>query len=597
VLLSRKRALIISLAFWAGCAEVSRTNEHDLGMPLDLNAGVDAAEDFAAEQPDLTIACDMGAGFRICATASIGKCIAPDQCCSSNECPTPQNGGPLCNTLNKCDVACNSGYKACNGSCIPSAECCSDGDCTTPGDNCKLVQGAKCTAGVCSYPPVECPYSGQFCDPGTGNCVCPGNQHPCVTQVAGKPQGQCIPDGTCCTGNDCTATSGQVCPGPGGTCTCTAGFKACSASHSCILTTQCCDDSDCTVAGQHCSGAGGSCNCPSMQKACGANCIPISNCCIDAECSVNVSGSKCNGGTCGCSSGSYECDTAGSKSCITNGTCCPTVSCPHTNEQCSGVGGMCQCPSNYFLCNSTICIPNGHCCINNCSVSGQTCVGAPDGSCQCPGGQRACSTDNKCISAASGSCCQATISSDCPTGGSSSTHVASASCSSNLCGVTGCQSGWVDVNRSWSDGCECADSPWGKNCNARSSQGPFDIGQGTSLSGNLPQSGEENWFAITFTGDTCSTSYHPHITLQSSDNIYFDVRTSGACNPPALSCQLEGGSASVLRQWEVQSTFDGNTFGLSCTQAVGGSGTVFVRVFRYSGPVSCNSYTLNITNY
>ncbi len=598
------------LAIWSGCAEVSRSNAPDLGRPEDLSAIEDASEDdFAVEQPDLTIACDMGAGFKICGD----KCIGPDQCCASNECPTPQNGAPLCNMLNQCDVSCNSGYKACNGSCIPSAECCSDGDCTTPGDNCKLVQGATCAAGVCNYPPVQCPYTGQFCDPGTGNCVCPGGQHPCVTVVAGKPQGQCIPDNSCCTNNDCTATSGQVCPSVGGACTCTAGFRTCNASHSCILSTACCDNTDCTVAGQMCSGAGGSCNCPSMQKACGAACIPIANCCSDSECNVGVTGSKCSGGSCGCPTGTYECDSGATKICIMNGSCCPSVACAHSGEVCSGIGGTCACTSGNYLCG-TACIPNGHCCANSqCTITGQSCVGAPNGICQCPSGQVACGS--KCISNASGSCC---TSSDC----SLTFRVASATCTaSNLCAVNNCSSPGVDVNRVWSDGCECTDDAFGKSCGVATSLGVLRVpGQGTptstSASGVLPLAGEENWFQVTFS-DSNISSYHPKITISGDANVKFDVFGS-SCSTGVQGCA--DGSANLVTTWEVQGGGDQNAPGCPSTDnscsgdahpecagrcsacctsaysAVGSVGTVLIRVRRNTTAVTCNSYTLSVSN-
>src|SRR5205823_11685760 len=136
-----------------------------------------------------------------------GKCITDTQCCGDSECPTPAHGAPLCNTLSRCDVACDTNYKPCGGACIAATNCCSDADCTTPGDPCKLVQGATCGSGVCSYPSVQCPYTGQFCN-GSGACVCPTSQHPCVTVSGSGPMGQCIPDTTCCTNADCGAISG-----------------------------------------------------------------------------------------------------------------------------------------------------------------------------------------------------------------------------------------------------------------------------------------------------------------------------------------------------------------------------------------------------
>jgi hypothetical protein len=606
------------LALIAGCAEATRSASGDLsGATGDLSFVVeDGGEDLAVELPDLTLVCDAGAGFRACK----GKCISAEQCCDDSDCPTPSNGAPLCNNLNKCDVTCAANYKACNGACITATLCCSDADCTTPGDPCKLVQGATCTSGICSYPAVQCPYAGQFCN-GSGACVCPNNQHPCVTVGAGGPNGQCIPDNTCCTNADCGGISGQVCTGIGMTCQCTAGLKACTDSHSCIPSTSCCNNSDCT-GGATCSGPGGSCNCPAMQKSCLGVCIAITACCVDADCSA-VSGRICGaGGVCQCPTGKRECDPAvGSPTCITDNpsVCCVDSDCSVSGAKCSGIAGSCSCPANTYQCN-TSCIGNNNCCTSgDCfrirGVNGESCS-APGGTCSCPPSTKECGATGTCVSTAAGRCCTA---SDCPTGGSSTTHVATANCSSTNCSVAagGCQGGWVDVNHSWSDGCECPDDGFGKSCTSASGLGNIGVPGSTSRTGVLPLAGEENWFIVTFNG-TRNNSYHPHITISASggDDIRFDIFTGPTCGGGTLSCPSEGGGAAAnITNWEEVENQGADQSGLGCGSStvrcnttcncttgyiampvVGSNGTVFIRVHRVFGSPTCNSYTLSVVD-
>jgi hypothetical protein len=605
------------VAVIAGCAEATRTGSNDLSR-VEMSA-VEDGGDMAVELPDLQVVCDAGAGFRNCN----GKCIGPGQCCDDSECPTTSNGGPKCNTLNKCDVTCNLGFKACNAACIPSTDCCSDADCKDAA-SCQVNQGAKCQSGVCNYPATQCPYTGQFCDSTTNSCVCPANQHPCVTVGAGGPMGQCIPTGTCCTNSDCASIAGQVCAGLGQACKCTAGFKTCTASSSCILDTTCCTSADCAVMGQSCSGPGGSCTCPAMQKACGAACIPITACCIDADCG-GVTGAICQMGSCVCPSGKRQCNpTTGSPQCISNSpsVCCIDSDCSVSGAKCSGIGGSCSCPNNTYECaGNNTCIASSTCCSNSdClrlrNISGESCSG-PGGSCSCPAATKECpsgsGTPGTCVSTASGRCCTAA---DC-----SANHVSAANCSNTFCSVAanGCVSGFVDVNGSWSDGCECTDDGFGKFCNAATGLGNVGNFGSVSKTGVLPLAGEENWFQVTFVAPL-NNSYHPHITISTSavgDDIRFDL-FNGGCGAGTLSCPSEFGSAATNRtNWEVRSTNgDEGAIGCgagcgrdqcvchscNCTSAyngmpqVGSGGTVFIRVHRASGSPTCNTYTLSVTD-
>jgi hypothetical protein len=72
-----------------------------------------------------------------------------------------------------------------------------------------------------------------------------------------------------------------------------------------------------------------------------------------------------------------------------------------------------------------------------------------------------------------------------------------------------------------------------------------------------------------------------------------------------LGCGNEGGSSNGLSEWEtVYTAGDPNSFPPGGTVSnfipippVGSNGAVIVHVYRRSGqPVSCNDYTLSITN-
>jgi hypothetical protein len=613
-------AAALAFAALAGCASATGSNHDmngsgdDFGVEdlavedaLDLRVPFDFTLVDLVPPPDLRVSCNVDAGELDCNN----KCVPPGGCCTPADCPQPMNGSALC-TNNVCGVSCAANYKACGSKCIPTANCCVDGDCNMPGDPCKLAAGATCGSnGVCNYLPVQCSGIGQFCQGGT--CVCPTGQYLCQANQT------CIPNGTCCTSNDCSAVAGEVCPKPGQTCTCLAGFKSCvnGGFSQCILATACCSTGDCTVSGQTCSGPGGSCQCPANQKVCGSACIPSANCCVDADCSVNVSGEVCSGGVCQCTPGQRVCNTF--KTCINNGTCCIDSDCPLAFEKCSGIGGSCSCPSGTHACAGTMsCIANVNCCTaSECPVTNEVCVGGPPGTCQCPGGQKICGSTNTCIPNAT--CCNAGDCTPLPQ------HVVTAACSNTgsggSCSVAngGCQGGWFDINKTYSDGCECPDAPYGKSCGAATALGAVGYGgvNSKSVTSQLPAAGtEEAWFEVQFPDSNTNPpgNYHPHIALTAGGGEYlFDVYSncSNSLAYGPLGCNTGGdvGTPQRLLSWD---DVGGGAFGApgcgdnsrpcstcDCTSPysvvpnIGTGGQVFIRVFRANTlAVSCNPFTL-----
>src|SRR5581483_10880494 len=156
--------------------------------------------------------------------------------------------------------------------------------------------------------------------------------------------------------------------------------------------------------------------------------------------------------------------------------------------------------------------------------------------------------------------------------------------------VSTCNSGFVDVDGVYSDGCECADIGFGQTCNTATGIPTIAVGGSTSRNGNLPAPNEENWFVISFSYTT-ATTYHPHIKLTpaTGTTMLFDVITSCGAGVPA--CGLTGGGG--LGEWEV---FGGGAPTGQTYAPTPSVGTVYVHVYQTAGPRTCGQYLLQIWN-
>src|SRR5438094_8685795 len=102
--LTKLQVFLAAAAAACGCAK-------PFAEAVDL-AGTGPAEDFAVSTPhDLAgrdfssnVPCDLGAGFHVCNDT----CLAPKQCCTGNDCPSPPTGQALC-MQGMCVVSCNAG--------------------------------------------------------------------------------------------------------------------------------------------------------------------------------------------------------------------------------------------------------------------------------------------------------------------------------------------------------------------------------------------------------------------------------------------------------------------------------------------------------
>jgi hypothetical protein len=181
------------------------------------------------------------------------------------------------------------------------------------------------------------------------------------------------------------------------------------------------------------------------------------------------------------------------------------------------------------------------------------------------------------------------------------------------CSIVSCNGGYYDVDHSYSDGCECHDLGRSRACGTATALGTMPLGGSASPSGNLPVGGAENWFSVTFQGEG-NKSYHPKIVLSGNGSEFkMDVLSGCPGQGGAMACGEAGTTSASTLTWEVSNS-GGDANGVGCgdtsrtcnscncsspwapVPAVGNGGTVFIRVFRSGGAVTCDTFTLTISN-
>jgi hypothetical protein len=327
-------------------------------------------------------------------------------------------------------------------------------------------------------------------------------------------------------------------------------------------------------------------NDPSNCGGCGIVCPPM-NMCSNGVCSLT------------CGAGTVACIASGT--CIPNGTCCNSGDCPVPGEICDKPGGSCACPGGEKVCTVTnSCISTNDCCKpTDCTVAGSTCPMAGQ-ACQCSmAGYKACLAFNACLPDAD--CC---VPGDC-----TAPNVNTFTCTPNAmpptsstCGIGTCDSGCYDLNKQYSDGCECCDDKVGKSCAAATALGSLSLGAAAiTRTGVLPVATDGDWYQVTFNSED-NTAFHGLIQLTTGGGEYlFDV-IQGSCNGSPLSCG-EGGNCTGKTAWEESYSgpnpaADPNSktpTGASNFTQVPAVGAVWIHVYRANmAATSCNPYTLSV---
>jgi hypothetical protein len=255
----------------------------------------------------------------------------------------------------------------------------------------------------------------------------------------------------------------------------------------------------------------------------------------------------CNNGVCGLTCGPGQKACIAGDVCITTGTCCSSADCAVTGEICPQPGGQCQCPGGESVCAKTnSCISSSDCCTDaDCaSMVGATCP-TPGQSCQCSTGEKACLSTKKCV--AQSACCS-------PAGA-------------------------------------CCDDALGKSCSAATVQGPLALGQTVTVSGLITATGQEDWVEVDFTSSN-DKAFHAHIQLTTNPSSQFVFEIASDCLGADLTCP-EGGACKGKTDWEIAYT-GGDPLGSSWAP-VPTVGKTFVRVYRAGTTLTCDSWTLTIS--
>lgn len=156
----------------------------------------------------------------------------------------------------------------------------------------------------------------------------------------------------------------------------------------------------------------------------------------------------------------------------------------------------------------------------------------------------------------------------------------------------------MNVDGTYSNGCECADLGIGKNCGTSTVRPTIVVGGTQTTNFNLPANNEEAWIAIPFAYTTAIT-YHPHLALTpaTGTTMRMDVMTGCVTNSTGFACDMAGDVASPvgLLTWDIFGGGDpgAGTQPYSPTPSVG---TVFVRIYQTGGARTCAQGTLTATN-
>jgi hypothetical protein len=518
--------------------------------------------------------CNMSAadGCEVNITSSVGNCGGCGNACSI------ANGTPIC-TSGSCAVAgCSSGFANCNNNPADGCEVntnTSVGNCGGCGNACSIANGTPtCAAGSCAV---------LGCNAGYANCN-------------GNPADGCETN---------TNTSASNCGGCGNTCSFANGVGACM-NGSCVLVA-------CNAGFGDCNGNSAD-GCETNTSTSVGNCGGCGNVCAPA----NGTGA-CSAGTCtiaACNSGFGDCNGNAADGCETNtstsvGNCggCGNA-CTTANGTPACTGGSCtigSCNPGYGNCNGNTldgCETNTNTSLSNCGGCGNVCSIA-NGSGTCTNGTCGISGCNSGYASCNGSAgdgCETNTtnnSSNCGACGNNCAlvcvgNVAATTCNASACGIAACNPNYYNLDGACGNGCECLASTFSSQCQFPTSLGSLVLGGMITHSSNLVPAGKENWYVVTFSGNT-STSYHPHIFFSSNPGnaFQFDIYTN--CSGASPSCGDEGGLALGKTDWE---TFKPAANGYNTViPPVGNNGTVLIRVFRKAGsPVTCGSFTLTIGN-
>jgi hypothetical protein len=249
-----------------------------------------------------------------------------------------------------------------------------------------------------------------------------------------------------------------------------------------------------------------------------------------------------------------------------------------------------------------------NCGIGECKNTVAACVGGVDQTCTpLPSSPEICDgKDNDCSGAADDGA-PATM---CPP----PSHTATTVCTMGACKTAGCSTGYVDVNGSFSDGCECLDSALPHSCGSAAGSatdmGNIAVGaNNSSTPANNPVTTNSDWYKVTFLNTKTDKLAHPKISFVTNPGDSFRLEVVlGSCGGSVPACGSEGGTTATNQAvWETSylSSATGDPTDPAWTPIASGSYTpaaatyasVWVRVFYKTGAVAtCSPYQLKFQN-
>src|SRR5205807_2781854 len=117
-------------------------------------------------------------------------------------------------------------------------------------------------------------------------------------------------------------------------------------------------------------------------------------------------------------------------------------------------------------------------------------------------------------------------------------HTNGTTCSASKCTIAQCAPPYYDVNGNYPDGCECLADGNGTQCNTPTILGSLVVGGSATASGNVVPAGDNDWFQITFTGNT-NFAYHPKVALTTNPGNQFQFDVYSNCAGGTQACGAE----------------------------------------------------------
>lgn len=427
--------------------------------------------------------------------------------------------------------------------------------CASPSTGCMTVPANRCTTSL------RCEESGRTCGD-RGECVDPvTDPHPFMpsdfdgsvlasdaSRRDGSGDGMDAHTTDPCGGCPARTHSTSMCVATMCVLACEAGYGNCDTD----------DSNGCESpldAPEHCGTCGNTC--PAGQLCASGNCVP--NCAggttLCGRSCADLQTSPTNCGTCG-----HSC--ASGMQCI-GGSCFPV---------CTGTTALCG--TSCFDLQSDV---------NHCGACGTVCAGGANGAPACSGGRCdiACNGGFGNCDGTRANGCETDVTRDlahCGACGSACAPAnAAPACTSGLCGIAACGSGFADIDGTAVNGCECAVDSNGGSCAGPTLVAEVAVGGSTTVSGNLVPSTASDWFSVSF-----APGGHPRVVIVGNPGGHF-LRVQSTCGGP-LACNMP------ITDWDFYDTPGPHT-----TRDVVAP-TVGLMEVGSTGQTTCANYTVTISN-